>query len=71
MRMGLSVFAPGIVLEGSGLERGDGVRGGLERDVRVWKKFGWVGNTGMSLERRRPKTEVGEEDDAAGVGIGI
>lgn len=75
--MGLSLFAA-IVLDdddvedASGLDRGDGVRGGLEMDARGWKKFGWVVNVGMSLERRRPRTEAGEaEDVAAGVGIGI
>ena len=79
MRIGLSLFAATVVeddddadADGSGLERGDGVRGGLEMDVRGWKKFGWVVNAGMSLERRRPRTEAGEvEDVAAGVGIGI
>jgi len=67
--MGLSVLD--VLDDDSGLERGDGVRGGLETDVRGWKKFGWVVNAGMSLERRRPRTETGEEEDAAGVGIGI
>ena len=76
MRMGLSLLAA-IVLDDdvddvSGLERGDGVRGGLATDARGWKKFGWVVNAGISLERRRPRTEAGEaEEVVAGVGIGI
>jgi hypothetical protein len=73
VRMGLSVLIvlPDADDDDSGMERGDGVRGGLEMDVRGWKKFGWVVNAGMSLERRRPRTEAGEVEDGAGVGIGI
>jgi hypothetical protein len=71
--MGLSVLIvlPDADDDDSGMERGDGVRGGLEMDVRGWKKFGWVVNAGMSLERRRPRTEAGDVEDGAGVGIGI
>jgi hypothetical protein len=57
-------------VDASGLERGDGVRGGLETEFRGLKKFVCVVKVGRSLERRRPRAAA-EGDDAAGVGIGI
>lgn len=57
-------------MDASGLERGDGVRGGLETEFRGLKKFVCVVKVGRSRERRRPSAAA-EGDTAAGVGIGI
>ena len=60
-----------VSVEDSGFERGEGVLGGFETEGRGWKRFGWVMNVGLSLERRRPSATAAVEAGAAGVGTGI
>jgi hypothetical protein len=61
-----------------GLERGEGVRGGLEDEVRRWKRLPDALKVGMSRDRRRPRAaavlvvvDEDDEEDEAGVGIGM
>ena len=64
----------------SGLECGEGVRGGLEEDVRRWKRLPDAVKVGTSRERPRPRVAAAAEEedddddaaeDSAEVGMGI
>jgi hypothetical protein len=62
-----------------GLERGEGVRGGLEEEVRRWKRLPDALKVGMSRDRRRPRAPAAvlvvedddEEEEGVGMGMGM
>jgi hypothetical protein len=67
-----------VLVEGTGLlvesvlVRGEGVRGGLDPEVRRWKRLPVAVKVGTSLERRRPRDAAeAEVDEAAEVGMGM
>ena len=67
-RTGLSVEEE---VEDSGLERGDGERGGLEMEEREWKKLDCVEKVGFSRARCLPRAAAVDEEGPADVGMGI